>query len=105
MEHLPTVTANPPAPRPIRPVERWQVSWHARRDAKLPPADEGLPGPYLAVLRAQAQLAQQAVTIWLHQNVVPVDREAVRLLTVLEQFRRDPMTRPSPTLTRVPPDG
>lgn len=108
MEHLPTIDGNPPTPRPIRLTERWRLSWHGRRDAKLGEADEPggteQPRPYLNTLRAEAEAGQQAVSTWLHQKIVPVDREAVRLLTVLEQFRRDPVTRPTTTLTGVPPD-
>lgn len=111
MEHLPTIhiAGDPPAPRPIRLIERWRVSWHGRRDARLGTADQSpdaeQSAPYLNTLRAEAAAGQQAVSSWLHQKVVPVDREAVRLLTVLEQFRRDPVTRPTATLTGVPPDG
>lgn len=108
MEHLPTIDGHPPTPRPIRLAERWRVSWHGRRDAKLRTADDPAgaerPRPYLDTLRAEAEAGQQAVSTWLHQQVVPVDREAVRLLTVLEQFRCDPVTRPTVTLTEVPPD-
>ncbi|HEX2301806.1 MAG TPA: hypothetical protein VHH34_25430 [Pseudonocardiaceae bacterium] len=106
MEHLPTIEGNPPTPRPIRLVERWRVSWHGRRDAKKRSGDcDGVgPAPYLNSLRAQAETGQQAVGTWLHQQVVPVDREAVRLLTLLDQYRREPVDPPTATLTRVPPD-
>lgn len=115
MEHLPTIEGNPPTPRPIRLVERWRVSWHGRRDAKRRSGsddtdssgdsdDRGAAWPYLDSLRAEAEAGQKAVGIWLHQQVVPVDREAVRLLTLLDQYRREPMDPPTATLTRVPPD-
>lgn len=104
MEFLPTIEGNPPTPRPIRLAQRWRVIWHGRRDAKLRPASADLPPPYLETLRAEAQAGQQAVTAWLHKKIVPVDREAVRLLTVLDQYRRDPLTRPTPTLTKLPPE-
>lgn len=107
MEHLPTIEGNPPTPRPIRLVERWRVSWHGRRDAPRRSGDHGGEGPahpYLDSLRAEAEAGQRAVGIWLHQQVVGVDREAVRLLTLLDQYRREPMDQPTATLTRVPPD-
>ncbi|MGH4025458.1 MAG: hypothetical protein ACRDRV_12865 [Pseudonocardiaceae bacterium] len=121
MEHLPTIEGNPPTPRPIRLVERWRVSWHGRRDAKRRSGsdsndnndnndgsgdrgDRAPVRPYLDSLRAEAEAGQKAVGIWLHQQVVPVDREAVRLLTLLDQHRREPMDPPTTTLTRVPPD-
>lgn len=104
MEILPTIEGNPPTPRPIRLAQRWRVIWHGRRDAKLRPVGADVPRPYLETLRAEAEAGQQAVTGWLHQKVVPVDREAVRLLTLLDQYRRDPVTRPAPTLTKLPPD-
>lgn len=119
MENLPTIEGNPPVPRPIRLVERWRVSWHGRRDGAgrtgdgntdSGNTDSGNTGgevparPFLDSLRAEAEAGQQAVGTWLHQQVVPVDREAVRLLTLLDQFRREPMDRPTATLTRVPPD-
>ena len=106
MEHLPTIEGNPPTPRPIRLGERWRVSWHGRRDAiKRSSKNADSPArPYLDSLRAEAEAGQQAVGTWLHQQLVPVDREAVRLLTLLDQYRREPMTRPTATLTRVPPD-
>lgn len=130
MENLPTIEGNPPTPRPIRLVERWRVSWHGRRDAARrsgdsdtrgtdpgsaapahpdtpahedPPAHPDTPA-YLESLRAEAEAGQHAIGIWLHQQVVPVDREAVRLLTLLDQHRRDPVDRPATTLTRVAPE-
>lgn len=100
---VPTTTGEPPAPRPIRRWERWQVAWHGRRDARLRAVDADLPRPYLDALRAQAQAGQRTVSGWLHDKIVPVDVEAVRILTVLEQFRRDPVSRPSPTLIKPRP--
>lgn len=95
----------PPAPRPIRRWERWRVAWHGRRDARLRAVDADLPMPYLDALRAQAQAGQRTVSGWLHDRIVPVDVEAVRILTLLEQFRRDPVTRPSPTLIKPRPEN
>ena len=102
MDHLPTIDGNPPTPRLIRLIERWRVTWHGRRDARRRSADCNSAGtvPYLDSLRAQAEAGQQAVGTWLHQQVVPVDREAVRLLTVLEQYRREPAEPP----TDMPPE-
>ncbi|MGH3922992.1 MAG: hypothetical protein ACRDTT_09015 [Pseudonocardiaceae bacterium] len=104
MESLPTIEGNPPVPRPIRLADRWRVAWHGRRDAKLRPVGADLPRPYLETLRADAEAGQRAVSVWLHQKIVPIDQEAVRLLAVLEQYRRDPVTRPTPTLTTSAPD-
>ncbi|MGH8919309.1 MAG: hypothetical protein ACRD0H_13445 [Actinomycetes bacterium] len=105
MELLPTTTGEPPAPRPLRRWQRWRMVWHGRRDARLRAVDADLPKPYLEALRAQAQAGQRAVSGWLHEKIVPVDVEAIRLLTVLEQFRRDPLTRPSPTPAKPRPQN
>jgi hypothetical protein len=105
MELLPTIEGEPPAPSPIRLWDRWRVAWHGRRDAKLRPVGSDLPRPYLDSLRAEAEAAQRTVSAWLHNKIVPVDVEAVRLLTLLEQYRRNPMPRPAPAVTKPPPDN
>ncbi|MGH3915899.1 MAG: hypothetical protein ACRDTC_21195 [Pseudonocardiaceae bacterium] len=105
MELLPPITGEPPAPRPLRLWQRWRVVWHGRRDARLRAIDADQPRPYLDTLRAEAQTGQRSVSGWLHEKIVPVDVEAIRLLTVLEQFRREPVTRPSPTLTKPRPEN
>lgn len=102
MELLPAMEGEPPAPGRIRRGDRWRVSWHGRRDARLSATDP--PRPYLESLRADAEAGQRAVTGWLHNKIVSVDREAVRVLTVLEQYRRDPVSRPTPSLARPGPD-
>ncbi|MGQ0779132.1 MAG: hypothetical protein ACT4NY_32755 [Pseudonocardiales bacterium] len=99
----PISPGEPPAPSPIRWWERWRVAWHGRRDARLRAIDADLPRPYLDALRAQAQAGQRSVSGWLHDKIAPVDVEAVRILTLLEQFRRDPVSRPSPTLIKPRP--
>lgn len=102
MELLPTIEGEPPAPSPIGRRDRWRVTWHGRRDARLRGSDP--PRPYLESLRADADAGQRAVSGWLHTEIVPVDREAVRVLAVLEQYRRDPVSRPAPVLAKPAPD-
>ncbi len=101
---LPTVEGETPTPRPIRAVERWRVAWHGRRDAKTSYPDEDQPRPYLESLRAQAEAGQRAVSGWLHDKIVPVDREAVQVLILLEQHRRDPVIAPETIPTRPSAD-
>jgi hypothetical protein len=100
MQFLPTVDGAAPAPRPIRAVERWRVAWHGHRDAKRLPADADQPQPYLESLRAQAEISQRAVNGWLHGKIDPIDREAVQVLIMLDQHRRDPAIPPeaNPTM-------
>ncbi len=106
MQLLPTVDGEAPTPRPIRALERWRVGWHGRRDAMsvASGADADLPRPYLEALRAQAEAGQRAVSAWLHAKITPIDREAVAVLTLLEQQRRDPVIAPETTPTRSVPD-
>lgn len=104
MQLLPAGEA--PTPQPIRIVDRWRVAWHGRRDAmRLPSgADEDLARPYLESLRAQAEAGQQAVSAWLHEKIVPIDREVVQVLILLDQHRRDPAIPPETTPTRSTAD-
>jgi hypothetical protein len=104
MEFLPTVDGEPPPPRPIRLRDRWRVLWHGRRDARRLPVTAELQPPYLETLRAEAEAGQRTVSGWLHNKIVAVDRETVRLLTWLEQDRRDQVRRPTPTVGRQAPD-
>ena len=92
-------------PRRLRLRERWCVTWHGRRDAKLTLVEADQPRPYLESLRADADAGQRAVSGWLHNKIVAVDREVVRVLTMLGQYRRDPVSRPTPTLTKPAPDN
>lgn len=116
MQFLPTTDGAAPAPRPVRAVERWRVAWHGRRDATHPPADPGQPQPYLESLRAHAEIGQRTVDRWLHGKIDPIDSEAVTVLVLLDQHRRDPAippeaAPPKPTAdnadpqpqTRIPP--
>lgn len=105
MQFVPTADGSAPVPAPIRVMERWRVAWHGRRDGKHPPADPGRPQPYLESLRAQAELGQQAVNEWLHGKIDPVDREAVQVLILLDQHRRDPVLEPETAPTRQAADG
>ncbi|MGH3801593.1 MAG: hypothetical protein ACRDTD_15965, partial [Pseudonocardiaceae bacterium] len=100
MQLLPTVAGKTPTPQPIRAVDRWWVAWYGRRDAKTRSVDEELSRPYLESLRAQAEAGQRAVSGWLHDKIVPIDREAVQVLILLEQHRRDPAIAPETTPTR-----
>ena len=104
MELLPTTTGNPPPPGPIRLRDSWRVSWHGRRDAKRLPIGSDQPPPYLETLRAEAEAGQRIVSAWLHSQIVGIDREAVDMLTWLDQDRRDPVNRPAPVLPRSAPD-
>ncbi|MGH3936704.1 MAG: hypothetical protein ACRDS1_17280 [Pseudonocardiaceae bacterium] len=106
MQLLPTVDGGAPTPRPIRVLERWRVSWQGRRDATNVPsgADTDLPRPYLEALRAEAEAGQQAVSAWLHNKIVPIDREAVQVLILLEQHRREPSMAPEPAPARPAAD-
>ncbi|MGH4011080.1 MAG: hypothetical protein ACRDTH_23460 [Pseudonocardiaceae bacterium] len=104
MQLLPT-EGKTPTPRPIRALDRWRVAWHGHRDAKtLAAGEEDLPRPYLESLRAQAEAGQRAVSGWLHDKIVPIDREAVQVLILLEQHRRDPAIAPETTATRPAAD-
>jgi hypothetical protein len=94
MQFLPSVAGAAPSPQPVRMMERWRVAWHGRRDAKHPPADPDQPQPYLESLRAHAESGQRAVNEWLHAKIDPVDREAVQVLILLDQHRRDPAVPP-----------
>jgi ferric-dicitrate binding protein FerR (iron transport regulator) len=80
------------------------VAWHGRRDARLGSAAAELPRPYLESLRADAEAGQRTVSAWLHNKIVPVDQEVARVLAVLEQYRRDPVSRPNPTLAKPDTD-
>lgn len=100
MQLLPTVEGEAPTPQPIRALDRWRVAWHGRRDAKTLSADEDLPRPYLESLRADAEAGQRAVSAWLHDKIVPIDREAVQVLILLDQHHRDPAIPPETAPTR-----
>ena len=104
MPLLPTAGGKTPTPRPIRAWHRWRVAWHGYRDATTPSAGEDLPRPYLESLRAQAEAGQRAVSGWLHDKIVPIDREVVQVLILLEQHRRDPAIAPETTPTRPAAD-
>jgi hypothetical protein len=95
MELLPTIEGEPPAPRPMRLLDRWRVTWHGRRDGRRLSLVPEVPAPYLATLRADAEAGQRAVSGWLHDTLVPVDREAVSILTLLDQHRRNPPVAPA----------
>ena len=101
MQAVRTVDGVAPAPEPIRVLERWRVAWHGRRDAQHP-AEPGQLHPYLESLRAQAEVGQRAVTEWLHSRIDPIDREAVQVLILLDQHRRDPMIAPEEAVTKPP---
>ncbi|MGH3835148.1 MAG: hypothetical protein ACRDSF_05520, partial [Pseudonocardiaceae bacterium] len=102
MQLLPTVEGDTPTPRPIRALDRWRVAWHGYRDATRLPSGAGadLPRPYLDSLRAQAEAGQRVVSAWLHDKIVPIDRETVQVLILLEQHRRNPAIAPETTPTR-----
>lgn len=104
MQLLPTIDGEAPTPGPIRALERWRVAWHGHRDAtRLPPGEEvELPRPYLESLRAEAETGQRAVSAWLHHKITPIDREAVQVLILLEQHRRDPPIAPEATPEATP---
>lgn len=105
MQFAPTADGSVPIPGPIRIMERWRVAWHGRRDGKRPPSDPSRPQPYLESLRAQAELGQRAVNEWLHGRVDPVDREAVQVLILLDQHRRDPVLEPETAPARQADEG
>jgi hypothetical protein len=42
------------------------------------------------------------VTAWLHSKINPIDREAVQVLILLDQHRRDPMIAPEEAATKPP---
>lgn len=100
----PTIGEAAPTPRPVRAMERWRVAWHGRRDAQHPPSDADQPPPYLESLRAQAEIGQRAVNGWLHHKIDPIDREAVQVLILLEQHRRDPAIPPEAAPTKPAAD-
>jgi hypothetical protein len=105
MQLLPTIAREVPTPQPIRAMDRWRVLWHGRHDATWVPA--GAPGqqPYLDALRAQAEAGQRAVSGWLHDKIAPIDAEAVQLLVLLGQHRRDPAVPPETPPTRAAGDN
>lgn len=94
-----------PTPGPIRALDRWRVAWHGRRDGtgRASGVDPDLSRPYLDLLRAEADAGQRAVSAWLHEKIVPIDREAVRVLIRLEQHRRDPAIAPDPVPVSTSP--
>jgi hypothetical protein len=100
----PTIGEAAPTPRPIRATERWRAAWHGRRDAKHLSADADQPQPYLESLRAQAEIGQRAVNGWLHNKIDPIDREAIQVLILLDQHRRDPAIPPDATPTKPATD-
>lgn len=100
MQFEPTIDRPVPAPRPVRVTERWRVAWHGRRDAKHPSAGPDQPQPYLESLRAQADIGQRSVHEWLHGKIDPIDREAVQILILLDQHRRDPVLEPEAPPTK-----
>lgn len=107
MQAVRTMDGAAPTPQPIRVLERWRVAWHGHRDAQHPPsesAEPGRPRPYLESLRAQAEVGQRAVSEWLHGKIDPIDREAVQVLILLDQHRRDPMIAPDATATKPAAD-
>lgn len=104
MQAVRAIDGAAPTPQPIRIVERWRVAWHGRRDAHHPPPEPDQPRPYLAALRAQAELGQRAVSEWLHGAIDPIDREVVQVLILLDQHRRDPMIAPDPTAPKAGAD-
>ena len=107
MQLLPMILGEAPTPGPVRALERWRVAWHGYRDATRQPlgGDEVQPPrPYLESLRAQAETGQRAVGAWLHNKIIPIDREAVQVLILLEQHRRDPAIAPAATQARSAPD-
>lgn len=106
MQLLPMILGEAPTPGPIRALERWRVAWHGRRDATRLPAGEEpeLPRPFLESLRAEAETGQRAVSAWLHHKITPIDREAVQVLILLEQHRRDPAVAPEATPARSAPE-
>ncbi|MGH3872984.1 MAG: hypothetical protein ACRDSR_16005 [Pseudonocardiaceae bacterium] len=103
MQVLPTNEGKAPAPGPIRAMDRWRAAWRGRRDATSPPSGEDLSQPHLNLLRAEADAGQQAVSAWLHDKLVLIDQETVRILILLEQHRRDPAIAPEPTPPSTPP--
>ena len=106
MQLLPTINGKAPTPGPIRVLERWRVAWHGRRDAaRLHPGEEvELPRPFLESLRAEAETGQRAVSAWLHNKIIPIDREAAQVLILLEQHRRDPAIVPDEAPARSMPE-
>ncbi|MQA12637.1 MAG: hypothetical protein GEV09_00265 [Pseudonocardiaceae bacterium] len=101
MDRPRSTDGKPPGPDPVGFRERWRVAWHGRRDGKQDlPTDPDARRPYLENLRADAEAGQRAVGAWLHGRITPIDREAVALLTLLDQHRRDPASPPNPTPAR-----
>ncbi|MGH3781280.1 MAG: hypothetical protein ACRDRO_11820 [Pseudonocardiaceae bacterium] len=105
MQVVRTMAGAAPTSQPIGVFERWRVARHGRRDAQHPPADPGQPHPYLDSLRAHAEVGQRAVSEWLHGKIDPIDREAVQVLILLDQHRRDPMIAPEAAAMKPPADG
>jgi hypothetical protein len=103
MQLVPTKDRAAPTPRPIRAMERWRVTWHGRRDAQHPSADPDQPPPYLESLRAHAEIGRRAVSGWLHGKIDPIDREAVQVLILLNQHRREQAIPPD--VTPVKPEA
>ncbi len=100
-----TIEGAAPTLQPIGVLERWRVAWHGRRDAQHPPSGPDQPHPYLESLRAHAELGQRTVSEWLHSKIDPIDREAVQVLILLDQHRRDPMIAPEVAAMTPPADG
>lgn len=102
MQVVRTMDGAAPTPQPIGVLERWRVAWHGRRDAQHPAPGPNQPHPYLDSLRAHAELGQRAVSEWLHSKIDPIDREAVQVLILLDQHRRDPMIAPEAAAIKPP---
>ena len=63
-----------------------------------------LPRPFLESLRAEAETGQRAVSAWLHNKIISIDRAAVQILILLEQHRRDPAIAPEAPPARSAPE-
>ncbi|MGA8520739.1 MAG: hypothetical protein WB735_21975 [Pseudonocardiaceae bacterium] len=103
MQVVRTIAGAAPTPKQVGALERWRVAWHGRRDAQYP-SESGQPHPYLEALRAHAEVGQRSVSEWLHGKIDPIDREAVQVLILLDQHRRDPMIAPESTATKPEAD-
>lgn len=105
MQVVRTIAGAAPTSAPIGVLERWRVAWHGRRDAQHQPAEPDRPHPYLDSLRAHAEIGQRTVSEWLHSKIDPIDREAVQVLILLDQHRRDPMIAPEAAAMKPPAEG